>query len=219
MDRRIVRDVTVVLPDLDDEYLDPFDDEPDEDLDEVAVTGGEWVGHRLGGGRIDGSRLTGVTAREAEWTRIRVARTVFERCDLSAARWTDVALDRVELRGCRLSGLRLARSTLRNVVFDGCRLDYASWLEVTAAGGVALVDCVLTEAALTACRLPGVVLDGCTLDGLALSGTDLRGADLRGNELAGITGLDGLRGVRLDRGQLPDLAAVAARDLDVVVEE
>lgn len=214
----MVRDLTVLLPGLEEEYLEPVTGVPDDELYEAAVDGGDWPDHRLAGGCVEGSRLTGVAARGSDWARVRLVRSVLDQCDFSTGTWTAATLDRVHVRGCRLTGLSLRDATLTNVVFEECRLDYAGFTGVSGAG-VAFVDCVLTEAVLSGCSLPGLVLEGCTLDGLVLEDCDLSGADLRGSRLAAVHGLASLRGARVDHAQLADVAQVAARELALAVDD
>ncbi|GAA2521431.1 pentapeptide repeat-containing protein [Pilimelia columellifera] len=217
MKHRQIRDLTILLPGLDDDDLDPVEGAPEDEIFEELHDGDDWSHTTMAGGRVTGSRLVGVDLSDSEWRATALDRTELVRCDLSSARWDRVTVDRATFTGCRMTGIRLREVTLKNVVFDGCRLDYAVLDHVQAAGPVAFTDCVLVDAALTACRLPNVVLDECTLTRLALDDTDVRGTDLRGSRVAELSGLISLRGVRLDPEQLPDLAEIAVRDLEILL--
>ncbi len=217
METRTIGEARILLPDLDPADLDEVTGEPDGELVEALVEGASWTGLQLSGDRMSQSRLVGVDLSDAVWRNVVVYGCRFERVDFSSARLLGVTLERCEFAGCRMTGVNLAKGTLKNVVFEDCRLDYATLTETRTTGPVGLANCNLTNAALTRCEFTKAVLAGCRLTELELDTCDLHGADLRGNELSGILGLFSLRGATIGDDQLPSLAMIAARELELDV--
>jgi uncharacterized protein YjbI with pentapeptide repeats len=217
MDTKTIGELKILIPDLDPRDLDPVAAEPDDDLHEALVEGGSWTGNHLGGGRVSQSHLIGVDLSDAVWRNVNVYGCRFERVDLSSARLTGTTIERCEFVGCRMTGLHLLDTTLKNVVFDDCRLDYATLTAVRTTGPVGLTNCNLTNGVLANCDLTRAALNACRLTEVELTNCDLRGADLRGNELTAVIGLLSLRGVILAEEQLPALATIATRELEIDV--
>ena len=207
----------ILLPDLDPRDLDPVEIAPDDDLIEARVDGVAWPNFALRGGRVHGSHLIGVGLTAADLRNERVSSCEFERVDLSGAVFSGVTFDRCRFVGCRLTGVRFSDVTLNNVLFEECRLDYANLDAVRCSGPVGILRCNLADAVLTGCRLSTVVVSSCGLSGAELRDCDLRGADLRNNDLTGLSGLESLRGITVDEGQLADLTVLTVRELDLTV--
>jgi len=217
MDTRTIGEQKILTPDLDPRDLDPVAEEPDDDLVEALVDGVSWTGNRLGGVRVSQSHLIGVDLSDAVWRNVTLYGCRLERIDLSSARLTGTTIERCEFVGCRMTGLHLSDATLKNVVFDNCRLDYATLTKVRTAGPVGFTNCNLTNGILTGCDLTKAALTACRLTEVELTDCDLRGADLRGNELTAVIGLRNLRGAILAEDQLPALATIATRELEIEV--
>ena len=109
--------------------------------------------------RIAGARLTG-----AQWTRGRIADTVFRDCRIDLASFAGTPFERVVFEDCMLSQADFRQALLRSVRFDRCDL---------------------TEADLDGVRIDRCELRGCTLDGLTgaerLRGAAMPWADVVGN--------------------------------------
>jgi uncharacterized protein YjbI with pentapeptide repeats len=219
MGTRTFGDLAVLLPDLDPRDLDEVREPPVDELVEAKVDGADWGRVQLAGVPVRASHLLGVSLAGAGWRNGTVYGCRFERVDFSGARMSRLTIERCEFVGCRMTGLALHDSNLKNVVFDDCRLDYANLVAVRGTGAVGWTGCTLANAAFTNCQLPKAAVTDCRLTDLELVDCDLRGTDLRGNDLAGIRGLTSLRGTRIGGGQLTGLAALAATELDIAVDD
>jgi uncharacterized protein YjbI with pentapeptide repeats len=217
METRIVGGLRIAVPGLDPDDLEPVTEAPDDDLTEALVEGVTWPGLELAGARFSRCRLVGAELPDGDWRRGALSGCRFERVDLSGSRFDGTAIERCEFVGCRLTGVALIDVTLKDVVFEDCRFDYANLNRVRTAGPTVWTGGTFGRAVLTGCRLGGASLSGCRLDEVELAGCDLRGTDLRGTELSGVTGLMSLAGAVLDESQLPDLAVIAVRELDVTI--
>jgi uncharacterized protein YjbI with pentapeptide repeats len=141
-----------------------------------------------------------------------LADTVVEDVDWSNARVRGAALRRVELRRCRLTGVELAESMLADVTFVDCRLDLAG-LRVAQLERVVFRDCRLAECDLNEASLKDVLFERCDLREAVFDGVRVQRVELRGCDLAGVSGIESLRGARLAWDDLVQNAAVFARGL------
>ncbi|WBB82114.1 pentapeptide repeat-containing protein [Micromonospora sp. WMMD882] len=214
-----VGELRILLPELDPDDLDSVSDLTD-DLSDAIIEDASWRGAALDDIRVRGSRITGVDLSESTWEAGAIVGCEITRTDFCGATISGVTIERCAVTGARLTGARFADIRLKDVLFEGCRFDYAILTRVTAAGAVAFVDCVLTDATWSSCRLPDTVLRSCQLARLELDSCHLQGADLRGNSLRDLkTGLGNLRGVTLHEDQLPDLTHLAVQELNLTVRK
>ncbi|MEU4568977.1 pentapeptide repeat-containing protein [Micromonospora sp. NPDC023956] len=213
-----VGNLRILLPDLDPDDLDSTSDLSD-DLSDAAVAGASRRGAALDGIRVRSSRITGVDLSESAWETGTLFGCEITGTDFSGATLSGVAIERCAVTGCRFTGTGLTDIRLKDVLFEGCRFDYATFIRVTAAGAVAFVDCILTDATWSSCRLPDTVLRSCQLARLELEACQLHGADLRGNSLHDLkTSLGNLHGVTVDEDQLPDITHLAVTELNLTVQ-
>jgi uncharacterized protein YjbI with pentapeptide repeats len=111
---------------------------------------------------LAGVRLTGV-----QWTRGRIADTVFRDCRIDLATFAGTTFERTTFEDCLLAQAEFREALLRSVRFDRCDL---------------------TDADLAGVRIDRCELRGCTLDGLA--GVErLRGAAMPWDDIVGSAGL------------------------------
>ncbi|WDZ87239.1 pentapeptide repeat-containing protein [Micromonospora cathayae] len=214
-----VGDLRILLPDLDPDDLDTISD-PTGDLSDAIIEDASWRGAAFDDIGIRGSRLTGADLSESTWEAGVIFGCEITRTDFSGTTLSGMSIERCAVTGSRLTGTRFTDVRLKDVLFEGCRFDYATLTRVAAAGAVAFVDCVLTDATWSSCRLPDTVLRSCQLARLELDSCHLQGADLRGNSLHDLkTGLGNLRGVTLHEDQLPDLTQLAVQDLNLTVRK
>ncbi|MDM4720152.1 pentapeptide repeat-containing protein [Micromonospora sp. WMMA1363] len=211
-------DVTILLPDLDPEELDPVTDLTDDDLRDGLVEEVSWRGRQIEDQGIRGCRITASDLGEITWEGGALYGCEVARTDLSGAALTGVSIERCSVTGSRFTGTRLIDVRLKDVLFDNCRFDYATLSRVSAAGSVAFTDCALVHGTWSSCRLSGVALRSCDLSHLELDACRLDGADLRGSRLhAFATALDNLQGIALTEDQLPDLTRMAVDALSIDV--
>ena len=103
---------------------------------------------------------------------------------------------RVELRRCRLTGAELAEAMLSDVTFVDCRLDLVG-LRIAKLERVVFRDCRMSECDLYEASLTDVLFERCELREATLSGVKLKRVELRGCDLAGLRGVEALRGARM----------------------
>jgi uncharacterized protein YjbI with pentapeptide repeats len=103
---------------------------------------------------------------------------------------------RVELRQCRLTGAELAEAMLTDVTFVDCRLDLAG-LRMAKLERVVFRDCRMSECDLYEASLTDVLFERCELREATVSGVKLERAEFRGCDLAGLRGVEALRGARM----------------------
>jgi uncharacterized protein YjbI with pentapeptide repeats len=162
-------------------------------------------------------------------------------CVLRAPTLTGTILRRARIVGSRLSdgfatSLRGAQSLWRNVVLERMRIGSAELFDadlisVHIVGGklddlngrasrwtdVLVEDCIITTLDLASARLERVAFRDCRIGTLDLSGATCTDVDVRSTTFGRIDGLDGLRGVTIDPGQLIELAPILARHVGLLV--
>jgi uncharacterized protein YjbI with pentapeptide repeats len=103
---------------------------------------------------------------------------------------------RVELRRCRLTGAELAEAVLTDVTFTECRLDLAA-LRMAKLDRVVFRDCRMAECDFYEASLTDVLFEHCELREATLTGVKLKRVELRRCDLAGLRGVESLRGARM----------------------
>ncbi|MFE5717621.1 pentapeptide repeat-containing protein [Streptomyces erythrochromogenes] len=162
-------------------------------------------------------RIAGVRAKRAEFESVNLHGVEITGSDLGSVRWTESKLTRVHVRDCKLMGAALNGLVLDDVLFEGCKFDFAAFEKVRAAGPVAFIGCVLSEATFTDCDLSDAVFTDCTLRLTEFGTGRYRNTDLRENDLSAIRGVANLAKVRIDAGQQPDLAEALVNELDIAL--
>lgn len=89
----------------------------------------------------------------------------------------------------------------------------------TALRGVAFVDCALRGADFYGATLEHVRFSGCELAGAEMEQCRLADVDLRSSRIAEVRGVASLRGARIDRVQLVELAPHLALELGIDVRD
>jgi len=128
-----------------------------------------------------------------------------------------VTVQRAELRLCRLTGTELAEATFRDVGFDGCRIDLVG-LRHAVLERVVFRDCRMSECDLYGASLKDVLFERCELREATFSTSMLERVELRGCDLAGVRGVEALRGVRMPWQDVVENAALfaAAAGIEIV---
>lgn len=103
---------------------------------------------------------------------------------------------RVEVHRCRLTGAELAEAVLTDVVFVECRLDLAG-LRMSTLDRVVFRDCRMAECDFYEASLSDVVFEQCELREATFSGVKLERVEFRRCDLAGLRGVEALRGARM----------------------
>ncbi|SCL50812.1 pentapeptide repeat-containing protein [Micromonospora peucetia] len=115
-----VGDVTLLLPDLDQEDLDQVTDVPDDDLRDGLVEDVSWRGQQIADLSIRGCRITGADLGEINWEGGALYGCEIVRTDLSGAALTGVSIERCSVTGSRFTGTRLVDVRLKDALFDNC---------------------------------------------------------------------------------------------------
>jgi uncharacterized protein YjbI with pentapeptide repeats len=123
---------------------------------------------------------------------------------------------RVELRQCRLTGAELAEAALSDVTFLDCRLDLVG-LRLAKLERAVFRNCRMTECDLYAASLTDVLFDQCELRDATLTGIKLKRVELRGCDLAGLRGVEALRGARMPWNDVLENAAIFATALGLEI--
>lgn len=113
-----VGDVTLLLPDLDQEDLDQVTDVPDDDLRDGLVEDVSWRGQQIADLSIRGCRITGADLGEINWEGGALYGCEIVRTDLSGAALTGVSIERCSVTGSRFTGTRLVDVRLKDALFD-----------------------------------------------------------------------------------------------------
>ena len=176
------------------------------ELTDVSAPGARFLDCQLSASVISGGDLEGSTWRGGGVRQVRFVGT-----QLARSVWHGL-----ELNGCALSGVELFGSRLRKVVFRGGLLQGVN-LRQSRLEDVVFEDCGLRDVDLGGATLQRVSFPGCRIERIDLTGMTARQVDLRGARVDIARGLDRLRGVVIDHGQLMELAPVLAAQLGLVV--
>jgi len=127
-----------------------------------------------------------------------------------------IELLRVELHDCRLTGAQLAEATLRDVTFTDCKLDL-SGLRMSRLERVVFRDCLMGECDLYQATLKDVLFERCDLQAAVFSGAALTRTELRRCILAGVQGVEALRGARMPWPDVVENGPVFAAGLGIAI--
>ncbi len=103
---------------------------------------------------------------------------------------------RAEIRRCRLTGAELAEAMLSDVTFAECRLDLVG-LRMAKFERVVFRDCRMAECDFSGASLTDVLFERCELREATFGNVKLKRVELRGCDLAGLRGVEALRGARM----------------------
>lgn len=192
--------------------------EPDGDFDSLELRDLDLSGQNAENARFLDCRLIGCVLDDVVLSHAQIADTVLagvraHALDAVESAWRDVAVT-----GCRLGSVTAYAAQLTRVRITGGKLDYVNLRDATLTD-VVIEDCTLGELDLVGARLVRVRLDRCRVGQLDVTRATLDRVDLRGAELAGIRGIDHLRGAVITPEQLADLAPALADHLGLTVSD
>jgi len=141
---------------------------------------------------------------------------VVEDADWSNLRSPGLSLRRVELSRCRLTGVELGGASLADVVFAGCRIDLAG-LRMAELERVVFRDCRMGECDLYEAALKDVLFERCELREATFTAAKVERVELRGCDLAGLRGVEALRGARMPWADLIENAPLFAAGLGIEI--
>lgn len=182
---------------------------------------------------LEGSRLAEIQAKQVE-----LKRFVLTEVDLGGAKLDGLDLEDAVIKGCNFANLRSHGCTLERIVLEGSRLTGAMLVEPR------LKDVVLRDSPVDLasfrfgrlervrfehCRLieadlQGVIATACTfidcdLTGAQLSHANFAGSAFRGCLLAGVSGVDALKGAQVAREDIMELAIALATSLGIELRD
>ncbi len=124
------------------------------------------------------------------------------------------SLRRAELRLVRLTGAELAEATIGDTTFTDCRLDLVG-LRTAKLERVVFRDCRMDECDFYGAELKDVLFERCSLRLATFSAVVLNRVELRGCDLAGLRGIEALRGARMPFHDALENAALFAAGLGI----
>jgi uncharacterized protein YjbI with pentapeptide repeats len=162
------------------------------ELDAVTLTDTQLRGARFVDTLVTASFAPTLLAGRTTWRDVLVQNPRW-----GSAEMFDAELNSVHIRGGKIDYLNLRNSRLTNVLIE---------------------DCALGELDLGGIRATRVAIRNCRIGTLDVTRATCSNVDLRSSEFSAINGLEGLRGVTIDDGQLSLLAPVLAQHLGLIVE-
>lgn len=184
----------------------------------ALLTRADISGLDLSGAQFLDCELSIVDAAAPDFSNARFASTHLDRWNAPEVAARRSAWRNVEVTQSRLGAIELFDATIRSVRFVGCKI---GWLNLRAARlqDVEFVDCVFDELDLGQAEVERVRFTECEIRSLRVDQTKLSNLDLRGAHLAGISGLDNLRGATITMQQAVELIEVFADHLGIQVED
>jgi uncharacterized protein YjbI with pentapeptide repeats len=141
-----------------------------------------------------------------------------ENVDWANRRAPGLVAHRVELRHTRLTGAELAEARLTDVTFLDCRLDLVGF-RIASLERVVFRDCRMAECDFYEASLEDVLFDGCELHEATFTSAKIKRVELRRCDLAGLRGVEALRGARLPWNDVLENAPLFATALGIEIIE
>jgi uncharacterized protein YjbI with pentapeptide repeats len=107
---------------------------------------------------------------------------------------------------------------LEDATFENCKLDLANF-RFTKFKNVRFVDCILDKADFYQSELKSVVFERCTLNETEFSQAKFDKADFRTSDIAGIKGVESMKGAIISSAQLIYIAPLLVAQLGIIVED
>jgi uncharacterized protein YjbI with pentapeptide repeats len=197
---------------------------PAQAVDGPLRDGDSFVEVELGGVvsaglRVDGVEGADVVLREPDLSGAELRDWAFRDAvlanpNLATATFRGGSLVRVMIREGRLTGLQVVEAELRDCVWHGCGADMATFRHARLEH-VAFEGCSLREADFSGMHGRHVRFLDCDLRGASFRHAELADSELRRCRLAGVEGVEGLRGAALELEELVGLAPVLAEALGI----
>lgn len=139
-------------------------------------------------------------------------------CDLANLRAQSASLERVVIEASRLTGAVLVEPRLIDVVFREAPLELASF-RYGRLDRVRFDACRLAEADFQGVTARACTFIDCDLTGAQLSQGNFAGSAFRGCQLAGVHGLEALKGAQMAWEDVMELATALAASLGIDIRE
>jgi uncharacterized protein YjbI with pentapeptide repeats len=115
-----------------------------------------------------------------------------------------------------MTGIDFSEATLRDASVEGCRVDLASF-GFSRLERVTFEDCLLAQTDFLQAQLESVRFHRCDLTRADFRGARLKLCEFRRSELAGLSGVESLRGAAMELPDIVGLASVWAAALGIEV--
>jgi uncharacterized protein YjbI with pentapeptide repeats len=186
----------------------------------------------------EGVRLDGIHLADVEAEKVVLKRFVLTEVDLNGAKLDALDLEDGTIRACNLANLRSASCTFDRVVLEACRLTGSMLVEPRLMdvvfrdspaelssfrfgrfNRVRFEGCRLIEADFQGVTAKACTFINCDLTGAQLSQGNFTGSAFRGCRLAGVNGLEALRGAQMAWEDVMELATVLAASLGIEMRD
>ncbi len=170
-----------------------------------ALVAGDGSAVQAGRVRVRESELRAVVLEAGNVPGLTLADVIMRDCGMSNVNGREGRLTRVEVHHSQLVGFDLSRGDVRDVRVVDSSLQLASFASATLRN-VVFERVSLAEASFMHARLESVAFVDCRLQGADFRHAKLAGCAIRGASLAGVLGVEFLRGLRMP---WPDVMASA----------
>jgi uncharacterized protein YjbI with pentapeptide repeats len=181
------------------------------ELVDIALTD-----QRARGVSVASARLTDVDLSGSRVDHLNLVDAALARCNLANLQARAGEFRRVTVAASRLTGIGLTDAVLCDVAITGCRVDLASFAGARLTR-VTFDDCVLAQTDLLDARLESVRFHGCDLRRADFRGAQLHRCEFRRSDIAGLEGVECLRGAAMELAEIVALADVWAAALGIAV--
>ncbi|GAB3930061.1 hypothetical protein GCM10011575_28720 [Microlunatus endophyticus] len=193
------------------------------DGDDLSITGlgltaADLTGVDASYAEISASRFTDVRLGGSRWRHSAVADSELIGCDLANTVFAESGWQRVAVRRSRLTGLQLAGCALRHVELSDCGANLVN-LRSAELQRVAFAGCSLVGSDWGAARLTDVSFTDCDLTEAAFSNARMTRVHFVRCRLLRLSGVTGLAGSIVDRGDLLELAETLAATVGIRVAD
>ncbi len=162
--------------------------------------------------------LTDLDLSAAKLDRLGLEDGSVKACDLANMRGTGCSFERVVIEASRLTGVVLVEPRLMDVVIRDAPIG-SSCFRFGRLHRVRFERCRLVEADFQGVTAKACTFIDCDLTGAQLSQANFAGSGFRGCRLAGVSGLEALKGAQLAWQDVMELATALAAALGIEVRD
>jgi uncharacterized protein YjbI with pentapeptide repeats len=155
---------------------------------------------------------------EADLPELQASDLKLDECDLSNAQLLEASFHRFEAQNSRLTGLQAGGSFFSEVLYQGCRMDLVNF-RFCEFSSVVLKDCDLRGTDFQGSTFKKVRFEHCELEGAQFRQCRVESLDFRSSNVAGLLGVEALKGAIISSGQAVDLSPTLAHALGIAVED
>ena len=188
----------------------------DASFGEIEAAGASLPDQNARGVTFQVARLSEVDLSGSRLEHLRIIDGVLSGCNLANIVARSVHAERVVVDSSRMTGIDLAEGVLTDVTFRDCRIDLAAF-GFAGLKRVSFEDCVLTGTDFLEAQLEAVRFHGCDLREADVRGARMKQCELRRCELAGMQGVESLRGAAMEWSDIVGMAGVWAAALGIEV--